>query len=370
MLCLDNTDVLEAWSDTDAVIDCSIHGLVSGVFTNLYTGTLGNVANVVVYTAGVAISVVSVTFVNTGGAAATVNFKLDPADGGNDKFLLPVAVSLEAGNSLVFDGQRFSVMDTSGQVLNTFPLPLSVANGGTGLTSYAVGDLIYASGATVLSKLADVAVGQVLVSGGVGVAPAWSATPTLTSLSLTTGELTAGSINRAAGTMTLEIGGVAQLSMTNVLAHFTNKVGIGTTTIPHGGIGVAKFAIEGTDSNAAGPHVQFTTSINDYPLMGIFPWAHDSIAIFFDSYYDGAYKSSDAGSSFALMKGLSLAGDTFGIMYDVAAEGAAITWNDGIVLNTSGIVSMPAVYAHDMNGETYRNLLINDSGELGVDLTP
>jgi hypothetical protein len=50
---------------------------------------------------------------------------------------------------------------------------IAVDKGGTGLTSYAVGDLIYASGATTLAKLADVAVGNVLISGGVTTAPAW-----------------------------------------------------------------------------------------------------------------------------------------------------------------------------------------------------
>ncbi|KKL83372.1 hypothetical protein LCGC14_1975380, partial [marine sediment metagenome] len=33
------------------------------------------------------------------------------------------------------------------------------------------------------------------------------------------------------------------------------RVGIGTATIPHGGVGYAKLAIDGTSSNAAGPHV-------------------------------------------------------------------------------------------------------------------
>lgn len=45
--------------------------------------------------------------------------------------------------------------------------------GGTGQTSYAVGDLLYASTTTALSKLADVATGNALISGGVGVAPSW-----------------------------------------------------------------------------------------------------------------------------------------------------------------------------------------------------
>ena len=48
---------------------------------------------------------------------------------------------------------------------------LPAANGGTGLTSYTVGDIPYASSATTLAKLIDVATGNVLLSGGVGVAP-------------------------------------------------------------------------------------------------------------------------------------------------------------------------------------------------------
>lgn len=51
--------------------------------------------------------------------------------------------------------------------------PVPAANGGTGQSSYAVGDIIYASGATTLAKLADVATGNALISGGVGVAPSW-----------------------------------------------------------------------------------------------------------------------------------------------------------------------------------------------------
>ena len=50
---------------------------------------------------------------------------------------------------------------------------LVAANGGTGQSSYTIGDLLYASGSTALSKLADVATGNALISGGVGVAPSW-----------------------------------------------------------------------------------------------------------------------------------------------------------------------------------------------------
>lgn len=50
---------------------------------------------------------------------------------------------------------------------------VSAPLGGTGQTSYAVGDLLYASTTTALSKLADVAVGNALISGGVGSAPSY-----------------------------------------------------------------------------------------------------------------------------------------------------------------------------------------------------
>jgi hypothetical protein len=50
---------------------------------------------------------------------------------------------------------------------------LVAANGGTGQSSYTIGDILYASGTTTLSKLADVATGNALISGGVGVAPSW-----------------------------------------------------------------------------------------------------------------------------------------------------------------------------------------------------
>ena len=93
---------------------------------------------------------------------------------------------------------------------------LPVANGGTNLSSFTVGDLLYASGTTALSKLADVAVGQVLVSGGVGVAPSWSGSLTLS------------------GTLTT-LGGATFHTTSSALTDGAG-VGVGTlTTAPAGG---------------------------------------------------------------------------------------------------------------------------------------
>jgi hypothetical protein len=55
--------------------------------------------------------------------------------------------------------------------ITTGTLPATL--GGTGFSSYAVGDILFASTTTALSKLADVATGNALISGGVGVAPSY-----------------------------------------------------------------------------------------------------------------------------------------------------------------------------------------------------
>lgn len=61
----------------------------------------------------------------------------------------------------------------------------TLATGAIALTSQAIGDLIYASSTTQFGRVADVATGQVLTSGGIGVVPAWSATPTFTGTNVT-----------------------------------------------------------------------------------------------------------------------------------------------------------------------------------------
>jgi hypothetical protein len=50
---------------------------------------------------------------------------------------------------------------------------ITAAKGGTGQTSYAVGDLLYADTTTTLAKLADVVTGNALISGGVSTAPSY-----------------------------------------------------------------------------------------------------------------------------------------------------------------------------------------------------
>lgn len=65
----------------------------------------------------------------------------------------------------------------------TISLPVNASDGGTGISSYTIGDLIYASGVTTLSKLSDVAVGNVLNAGGVGLPPFWGKVDLATTVS-------------------------------------------------------------------------------------------------------------------------------------------------------------------------------------------
>jgi hypothetical protein len=113
----------------------------------------------------------------------------------------------------------------------------------------------------------------------------------------------------------------------------SGNVGIGTLTAPHGSVGWAKLAIDGTASSSAGPHVQYTVSTDDYPVFSQFNYSHNNIHLMFDAYYESGSKSSDAGSNFAIVKN----SDTLLFRYDSGiTAGSAITWNDGLILDARG----------------------------------
>jgi len=87
---------------------------------------------------------------------------------------------------------------------------LATGRGGTGQTSYAVGDILFANTSTTLAKLADVATGNALISGGVGVAPSYGKIGLTTHVSGVlpvanggTGSTTAAAARTALGATTL-----------------------------------------------------------------------------------------------------------------------------------------------------------------------
>lgn len=138
---------------------------------------------------------------------------------------------LQPGDSVKFVATASSTWDAFYYSQN-ISLP---ANGGTGNSSYAVGDLLYASGATTLSKLADIATGNALISGGVTTAPSYG------KIGLTT---------HVSGTLPVANGGTGVTSFTPTVClfdHFAdaNNSGTGETDLYSDTIAAAQLATNG-----------------------------------------------------------------------------------------------------------------------------
>ncbi len=90
-------------------------------------------------------------------------------------------IGLSANGSTITLGGAFTMSGSftftgtlTGTTSITFPTSGTLATtAGAAIPSIATGDLLYGSSANVLSALADVATGNALISGGVGVAPLW-----------------------------------------------------------------------------------------------------------------------------------------------------------------------------------------------------
>jgi hypothetical protein len=138
----------------------------------------------------------------------------------------------------------------------------------------------------------------------------------------------------AAKSLVFMTGGTTQSTNERMRIDGNGNVGIGTNTIPSGGIGIAKFALEGTGASLNGPHQQFTTSTDDYPLLQNLNWAHDFVYNAYDAYFDGTWKSgTTSGGNFVMGKELG----KFVVQYGTNnTAGSAISWNNGFLLNNAG----------------------------------
>jgi hypothetical protein len=110
---------------------------------------------------------------------------------------------------------------------------LVATSGGTGQSSFAVGDLLYASTTTALSKLSAGTNGYVLTSNGAGTAPTWqvvasgaAAAGTLTGSTLAAG-VTASSLTSFGSSPTLSLPTIDNIK----IGYATTATAAGTTTL-------------------------------------------------------------------------------------------------------------------------------------------
>jgi hypothetical protein len=116
------------------------------------------------------------------GTSAPSNTALDVAELGFDttgKKLYVGNGSGVAASGVSMDGHAHSADDITSGTLSIDRIPtITVAKGGTNITSYTTGDILYASGSTTLSKLGIGSTNQILtVVAGV---PAWANAGTAT----------------------------------------------------------------------------------------------------------------------------------------------------------------------------------------------
>jgi hypothetical protein len=181
---------------------------------------------------------------------------------------LPAVIGLDG--SELFEGVQagtsvkisLAQMIAAARIATPITFPLSVSVGGTGLTSFTVGDIMYASGTTALSSLADVALGNAIISGGVGAAPSYgkigltthvsgvlpvanggtNQSAVLTQYGMIYGNTTTSMASTAAGTSTTLLHGNASGAPTWSAVSLTADIS-GTLPVANGGTNITSYGI-------------------------------------------------------------------------------------------------------------------------------
>jgi hypothetical protein len=209
----------------------SVTSGTSGYILYNNAGTLGNLAttgsgSVVLGT----LPTFGGTGVNFSGSTSGTTTVLATAVAGTTTLTLPAATDTLVGKATTDTLTNKTISGSSNTITNisltsgvTGTLP--IANGGTNLTTYTTGDILYASATNVLSKLAAGTNGQVLtLASGI---PSWAAasggvtTISFGSTGLTPSTATSGAVS-VAGTLAVANGGTGVTTSTgsgaNVLA--------------------------------------------------------------------------------------------------------------------------------------------------------
>ena len=224
----------------------------------------GGTNNAFFTVAGPAASAKTYTFPNASSTVLTSNAAVTAAQGGTGQTSYTIGDLLQAsaattlsklaatstGNALISGG--VGTVSAWGKIGLTTHISgtLGATNGGTGLASYTTGDLIVANSGTTLTSLTAVATGRVLASAGTGTVPAWTATPTLTSLAL------GGNLAFSATAPTVSSGFGTTPAITGTATAFRVDVGAGGTATG----GVLAMPTAGTGWNCHVENLTATTA--------------------------------------------------------------------------------------------------------------
>lgn len=72
--------------------------------------------------------------------------------------------------------------------------------------------------------------------------------------------------------------------------------------IGRGGVGNAKLCLDGLNGSLGGPHVQYTTTVDNFPLRQDLNFGHNNINIAFDGYYNGAWRAAHTSRPYGIYK--------------------------------------------------------------------
>jgi hypothetical protein len=199
--------------------------------------------------------------------------------------------------------KTYTLPNASATIL-TNAAAVTAAQGGTGQTTYAVGDILYASTSSALSKLADIATGNALITGGVGVAPSYGKIGLATHVSGTLPISNGGTNVTAVGADVTLFGsnGSANiyytLARTNVSAaigwtrststlnfnlpdadaSFPGIVSTGTQTMAGAKTFSGAVTVQGLATESAGSVATATASVAAYNAVGVEDASHIAVA--------------------------------------------------------------------------------------------
>jgi hypothetical protein len=190
---------------------------------------------------------------------------------------------------------------------------------------------------------------------------------------MTTGSLSCGSIVSTStfnnGTNGMTTGSLSCTSITDsgtlsATSSFFNGTMLVGKASPIVATGQNKLQIYGTDSSASGPHMQFFTPTDVYPIMQILSWTHNLIEINFDCYNSNTGDTSSLSTSNFQIKKYN---DVFNINYSSGnAQGSAVTFSSALAISNAGTVTIPVLSAGTISSTSQPCLIIYASSYISV----